>query len=222
MADVDTLGEAADRVGADHHLLGEGAGDGRPHDPVAHGDVTHAVRHLRHHAGELAAGHERRRDRELVLVRHQQHVGEVHGRGLDAHPHLPRPDRRDGQVVDLHDLGWARHRQTAAHVSGSGAGGGGAINGPSTRAGASRRRPGRPPGRPRWRRRPSATRQTCPGPVGAAAASRTSSFEAATPSGPLAAMRSARARAASRTSSGGTTLLTSPSSWRARRRSSRR
>ena len=45
-------------------------------------------------AGELAAGHERRRHRDLVLAGDEQHVGEVHRGGVRRAPAPARAERR--------------------------------------------------------------------------------------------------------------------------------
>ncbi|HEX6419141.1 MAG TPA: hypothetical protein VFZ77_11625, partial [Acidimicrobiales bacterium] len=154
---VHAVRDAADGAGPGDHLVGERPDERRPGDPVADGDIAHAVRHLGHRAGELAAGHERRRHGHLVPVGDQQHVREVHGGGIDPHPHLPFPDLGSGQVDDLDDLGRAvGPADGGAHVTS-------AREKTTSRHSSSR-----------CRARPASD-----------APSRTSSFDAATASGPL-------------------------------------
>ena len=77
-AEVGARGEAVDSGGADDGLLGERAHEGGAGDEVADRQALDVVGHLADRPGQLAPGGERHRDRQLVLVGHQQHVGEVH------------------------------------------------------------------------------------------------------------------------------------------------
>ncbi len=70
------------------------------------GDGCDVSGHLEHLAGELAAGNEGRRDRDLVLVGNQQHIGEVDGRRLDFDHHGAGTGFGCGQVHHLDHLGW--------------------------------------------------------------------------------------------------------------------
>ena len=53
-----------------------------------------------HLAGEFAARGERHRNLDLVLAGDQQHIGEVHGRGMYPHHQLARTGDRIGDVID--------------------------------------------------------------------------------------------------------------------------
>ena len=64
-------------------------------------------------AGELAARHERRRHLTSgTRSRSDEHVGEVHRRGVDGDADLARTDLGSGDLDDLHLLGLAVRRQT--------------------------------------------------------------------------------------------------------------
>jgi hypothetical protein len=67
----------------------EAAGAGQARDVLAHAQLRHAFSHGGHHAGVLGTGHERQRGLHLVLVLHDQQVGEVEAGRLDFHQHFP-------------------------------------------------------------------------------------------------------------------------------------
>ena len=73
----------------------------------------------RRHAGELAARYERRRHADLVLVRDQQHVGEVDRRRVDPHPTCPAPAAGAGRSSMRTTSGGPYAGQTAARMSAS-------------------------------------------------------------------------------------------------------
>ena len=87
-------------------LLGEGAHECRAEDPIPGRQPLDVGCHLAHHSGELAPGDERGGDPQLVVVGHQQDVGEVDGGGVHAHPHLARPHLWCRYVGHADDLGW--------------------------------------------------------------------------------------------------------------------
>ena len=119
--------DAGDRSGRNGRLLGEGAGDHRPHDPVAGGKVTGGFARLRHDAGELAPGHERRRDADLVPVGYQEYVREVDRRCGDPDPHLACGEGRRRDLLDRYHLRCPYSWQTAARTSAPVTGGPGEL-----------------------------------------------------------------------------------------------
>ncbi len=107
VACLGTRRDPGERRRRDDDFFRKGADHRAPEDPVTHRGVRDIVRHLDDDAGELAARDERGRNGELVLIGDQQHVGEVHGRGLHADPRVPRTERWRRVVFDPHDLGRA-------------------------------------------------------------------------------------------------------------------
>ncbi|MOA37885.1 hypothetical protein D3C78_1595140 [compost metagenome] len=69
-------------------MAAEAAGAGEAGDALPHGQVRHPVAQGADHACVLRAGHERQGRLDLVLVLHDQQVGEVQARRFDFNQHF--------------------------------------------------------------------------------------------------------------------------------------
>ena len=117
--ELDRVGHPGEAGRAHDDALGERTDERRAVDAVAGLHVRDAVPHVGHDAGELAPGHERQRDRHLVLVGDDQHVGEIHGRVVDVDHGLARSRHRIRELLDRHVLGRAvRKDPGCAHAAG--------------------------------------------------------------------------------------------------------
>lgn len=90
---VNAVGDVAHCIGGDDHLLGERTRDPRSEDMIADNRVGDPGADLFDHARVLAAGDERRRQRDLVLVGDEEDVGEVDGGRGHTDPNLTVTDR---------------------------------------------------------------------------------------------------------------------------------
>ena len=95
------VGEGDAAVGAGHGLAHVAADAGAGEDALADRPSGHVLADLGDAAHDLHAGHERRRDLDLVEALHHQPLHVVHAAGGDLDPHVVGAERRRGPL--LHD-----------------------------------------------------------------------------------------------------------------------
>ena len=116
--EVDRVGKPAGRRRRHGGQLGVPADRAEPaDDAIADGPALDAVAERGDDAGDLAAGHVRRRRLELVLVLEHQRVGERHRRRGDLDEQLARGRTRVVDLLDDEVLRRTELRQTTALIA---------------------------------------------------------------------------------------------------------
>jgi hypothetical protein len=115
--EAEAVGQRHAQCGRRQRVGAEAARARQAGHALAHGQVAHAFAHGLDHACILRARHEGQRRLHLVLVLHDQQIGEIQAGRLDFEQHLPGARRGRGQLRPL-QLVYARGRgaKPSVHV----------------------------------------------------------------------------------------------------------